>query len=262
MRPYILAENNWKSLQTDRYDVAILPWGATEAHNYHLPYGTDVIEADFIAAESARIAWELGAKVVVLPTIPFGVNTGQSYIYLDMNLNPTTQLAILRDVIDTLSRHEIHKLYILNGHGGNDFKWMLRELGLQFPEMFLCTTNWFQSMDMSKYFEESGNHADEMETSLILHLKPELVLPLSECGDGSERKSKIAAMRDGWVWAERKWSQISKDTGVGDPRKATAEKGERLFRDLTQKIGHFLVELSKTDTTNLYQDPSSPPARG
>jgi creatinine amidohydrolase len=62
IRPYILAETNWKSVKDSNYDLAILPWGATEAHNYHLPYSTDVIEADHIAAESARIAWESGAR--------------------------------------------------------------------------------------------------------------------------------------------------------------------------------------------------------
>jgi len=49
MRPYILKEASWKDLQTFRYELAVLPWGATEAHNYHLPYGTDVYEADAIA---------------------------------------------------------------------------------------------------------------------------------------------------------------------------------------------------------------------
>ncbi|MDQ2656262.1 MAG: creatininase family protein, partial [Bacteroidota bacterium] len=77
MRPYILAENHWPTVGKTAYEVAILPWGATEAHNYHLPYGTDVIEAERVAAEAARIAWESGAKVTVLPCIPFGVNTGQ-----------------------------------------------------------------------------------------------------------------------------------------------------------------------------------------
>ena len=80
MRPYILAETNYKAIKQTDFEVAILPWGATEAHNYHLPYGTDIIEADYIAAESARIAWEAGVKVIVLPTIPFGVNTGQADI--------------------------------------------------------------------------------------------------------------------------------------------------------------------------------------
>jgi len=55
---------------------------------------------------------------------------------LDMNMNPSTQLIVLRDVIETLNRQGIHKLIILNSHGGNDFKTMIRELGLKFPKMF------------------------------------------------------------------------------------------------------------------------------
>ncbi|MDX1940876.1 MAG: creatininase family protein, partial [Saprospiraceae bacterium] len=122
MRPYILAESNWKTVKDEHYELAVLPWGATEAHNYHLPYGTDIFEADSIAAESARIAWERGAKITVLPTIPFGVNTGQTDIKLDMNIYPSTQAAILNDVIEVLCRHHVYKLLILNSHGGNDFR--------------------------------------------------------------------------------------------------------------------------------------------
>src|SRR4051812_29924251 len=116
MRPYLLAETNWKNIKDVKFDLAILPWGATEAHNYHLPYSTDVIEADQIAAASAKTAWEKGAKIIVLPTIPFGVNTGQSDILLDINLNPSTQFAILTDIIEVLNRQKIYKLLILNSH--------------------------------------------------------------------------------------------------------------------------------------------------
>src|ERR1700755_395167 len=84
MRPYILAENNWKTINETGFEVAVLPWGACEAHNYHLPYGTDIIEADQVSAEAARIAWESGSRVIVLPTIPFGVNTGQFDVKLDI----------------------------------------------------------------------------------------------------------------------------------------------------------------------------------
>ena len=63
MRPYLLIENNWKNLSIDRHDLAVMSWGATEAHNYHLPYGTDVYEADAISTESARKAYEKGGKV-------------------------------------------------------------------------------------------------------------------------------------------------------------------------------------------------------
>jgi creatinine amidohydrolase len=253
MRPFILAETNWKNIKDATIDLAILPWGATEAHNYHLPYGTDIIEADFIAAESARLAWDKGAKIIVLPTLPFGVNTGQADIKLDINLNPSTQLAILSDIIEVLNRQGIHKLLILNSHGGNDFKSMLRELGLRFPAMFLSTCNWFQSVDKSLYFEAAGDHADEMETSLLLYFKPELVLPLNEAGDGKEKKMKIKAFSEKWVWAERKWSQVSADTGVGDPHAATKEKGEKYFKAVTEKIADLLIELSLCDIKDLYE---------
>ena len=252
MRPYILKETNWKQIREQQIEVAILPWGATEAHNYHLPYGTDIIEADHIAAESARIAWEKGAKVMVLPTIPFGVNTGQADILLDMNLNPSTQLAILRDTIEVLDRQGIRKLLILNSHGGNDFKAMLRELGLKFPGMLLCTTNWFQALPKKEYFEEGGDHADEMETSLLLFLHPELVLPLQEAGLGKERKSKIKGIREGWAWTERKWSQVTADTGIGNPGKASAEKGKRYFTDVTEKMAGLILELAAANPADLY----------
>ena len=193
-RPYILAETNWKHLKDESFDLAILPWGATEAHNYHLPYATDVIEGTSIAEESARIAWEQGSKVVVLPTIPFGVNTGQSDIYLDMNLNPSTQFAILKDLITVLDRQGVKKFMIMNSHGGNNWKAIVRELGLLFPDMFLCVTNWFKLGTESGVFDLPGDHADEMETSLILHLTPELVLPKEDWGDGQELKNKIKVL--------------------------------------------------------------------
>ncbi len=254
MRPYILAETNWKHLKDEKIELAVLPWGATEAHNYHLPYATDNIESDLLAAESASLAWDKGAKLIVLPTIPFGVNTGQSDIYLDINLNPSTQLAILRDVITVLNRQGIYKLLLFNSHGGNDFKTMLRELGLEFPKMFLASSNWFQAMDRSSYFEMDGDHAEEMETSLLLHLRPDLVLPKEAWGAGKERKQKITSFSENWLWTERKWSKATIDTGIGDPRQASKEKGEKFFNDVTEKIAKVMIELCELDTKNSYQD--------
>ena len=252
MRPYILAETNWKALRTERFELAILPWGATEAHNYHLPYGTDVYEADAIAAAAGKLAWEAEAKVVVMPTIPFGVNTGQSDIYLDINLNPSTQLAILDDVITVLNRQGIKKLLILNSHGGNDFKVMLRELGLKFPEMFLASCNWFQALDKNQFFEHEGDHADEMETSLIQYLHPNLVLPLEEAGEGKEKKSKIKGIREGWAWSERRWSMVSEDTGIGNPKASSKEKGAAYFEAVTKKVAELMVEIAELDVDNRY----------
>jgi creatinine amidohydrolase len=253
MRPYVLRETNWKTVKDNEYDLAILPWGATEAHNYHLPYGTDNFETELIAIESARIAWEHKARVIVLPTIPFGVNTGQKDIRLTMNLNPSTQSIILKDMVESLIQHKIYKLLIMNGHGGNDFRQMIRELGYQYPQMFISTCNWYMSFEKKKIFENEGDHADEMETSLMLFLVPELVLPLEEAGDGHSKSFRIKAFKEKWAWAERRWSSVTADTGIGNPKKASKDKGERYFREVTGKISKFMIELAEADPEDMYQ---------
>jgi len=253
MRPYLLAESNWKQVKEQEVDLVVLPWGATEAHNLHLPYATDIIESDHLAAEAARLAHEQGARVMVLPTIPFGVNTGQTDIYLDININPSTITAIVGDILDVLDRQGVQKFLIFNSHGGNEFKPVLRELGLQYPDMFLAFTNWYSVLDKNKYFDNDGDHADEMETSLMLHLRPDLVRPLDEAGPGKENKLKLKSFRDGLAWTERKWSLATNDTGIGDPRQATAEKGQVFFKDITEKMAEVFVDIAQANLRDLYE---------
>jgi creatinine amidohydrolase len=253
-RPYILAETNWQAVARTQFDVAVLPWGATEAHNFHLPYATDVIQCDHVAAEAARLAWSRGARVVVLPTVPFGVQTGQLDIPYCLNVNPSTQLAILGDVARALEGQGVRRLLILNGHGGNDFRAMIRELQPSVPKIFLCAMHWWNVLDSRPFFTEPGDHAGEMETSMILHVAPELVLPLDQAGPGRERKARMAALREGWAWAPRRWTAVTDDTGVGDPSAATAQKGAAFFAAVTERIGGFLVELASSDADDLYAD--------
>jgi len=252
-RPYILSETALHTIQSTEYEVAVLPWGATEAHNFHLPYGTDNIQSDYIAAESARIATDKKAKIIVLPTIPFGVNTGQLPIKFTINMNPSTQFMVLEDIVDSLLQQEVHKLLIINGHGGNDFKHMIRELTPKYPDLLMAKLNWYQILDNSKYFDEPGDHAGEMETSILLHLKPDLVLPPNLAGRGESKKFKIQAFNEGWAWTQRDWLQVSKDTGIGNPEMASAEKGKRFLKDVTEKIADFLVEFVKADVNDLYE---------
>lgn len=253
IRPYVLAETNWKNVKTTDFEVAILPWGATEAHNYHLPYATDNIQAEYMAAEAAGIAWDKGTKSIVLPAIPFGVNTGQHDIKLDINMNPSTQVRILDDVIASLQRAGIQKFIVLNGHGGNDFKQMLRELQLKYQDMFLCMIHWFRMDEVHEVFDDPGDHAGDLETSLVMHLSPQLVLSLDEAGNGSARTFKPSGLKEGWVWAERQWSQVTEDTGVGNPKRATAEKGRHVFEAISKKVASFLTELANADLDDLYE---------
>ncbi len=251
-RPWMIAETNWKQVKATGYEVAVLPWGATEAHNWHLPYATDNIQVTAIAEEAGRLAWEAGAKVAVLPTIPFGVQTGQLDIPFCINMNPSTQMAVLEDVIDSLVGVGVPKLVVLNGHGGNDFKQMLRELQGRHPEIFLSAVSWFQVERGEAIFDVVGDHADERETSLILHLTPEWVLPKEEWGSGTDHGWAIPAMREKWAWAQRAWTQATEDTGSGDPRQATAEKGARYFEVLAGKIGGYFRDLAAADPQALY----------
>ena len=230
----------------------MLPWGATEAHNTHLPYGADNLQSEQVAILAAGKAWEQGARVVVLPVVPFGVNTTQLDIPLTINMNPSTQAAVLADVVASLEAQGVLKLVIVNGHGGNDFRQMIRELQPR-TKVFLATINWWSCVDVTKYFDETGDHAGEAETSAVMHLAPHQVRPLGEAGAGKAKKSKLTGIREGWAWAPRRWTQVTDDTGIGNPAKASAEKGRTYVNDAVDRIARFLIELSALDPKQPYE---------
>ena len=250
-RPFILAETNWKEIQQHQFDIAVLPWGATEAHNYHMPYATDNYQVEYVAASSAEKAWKNGNKVLVLPNIPFGVNTGQLDVPFCINMNPSTQLAILNDVCDVVRRHGVTKLVILNGHGANNFVAMIRELAGRFPDLMVSVINWFTSAPKQDIFEKKGDHADEMESSVMMHLYPSLLLPLSEAGDGATKQFDVTGIKEGWAWTQRPWTLITKDTGSGDPSLSTPEKGKIFLERCTDNIAHFFAEINNKTVSSL-----------
>lgn len=250
-RAHMLSEVTWRTVRETRYEIALLPWGATEAHNTHLPYGTDTIETEAIAARAGRIAWDKGARVAVLPAMPFGVQTGQLDIPFCLNLNPSTQALVLGDLVRSLDGQGVPKIVLLNGHGGNDFRQMIRELQPQ-VKSFLCLMNWYKLVDPKEFFTDLGDHAGELETSVMLHVAPDLVRPLAEAGSGAARPWKLEGLRAGWAWAPRRWTAVTDDTGVGDPRAATREKGERYVAAVVDRVAAFLVELAAADPHNLY----------
>ena len=127
-RPFMLTEANYRQLLDDRPNVAVLGWGATEAHNYHLPHGTDVIEADAFAEHAAQLAHQRGARPIVLPTIPYGNDEQQLDQVATISITTTTAAAILDDVARSLTRQGIDRLLTVNAHGGNEFKPLVRDI--------------------------------------------------------------------------------------------------------------------------------------
>jgi creatinine amidohydrolase len=87
----------------------------------------------------------------------------------------------------------------------------------------------------------------------MLHIAPSLVRPLSEAGEGKERRFRIAAFREGWAWVPRQWTQVSTDTGIGDPGAASREKGERYTSAVVERLSRFLVDLAAADPNDLYE---------
>jgi creatinine amidohydrolase len=246
MREWVLTEQNHAFIRSQRWEVAVLPFGATEPHNLHMPYGTDNYEVEEVGRRACEQAYRAGAKVLLLPTIPYGVNTNHLKIpgALACSLTPTTLLHILTDLVDSLERQGLRKLLLLNGHGGNELKPLMRELYHR-TSLFLCVCDWYKiATDVyPQLFQKPGEHADEVETSLGLAYFPELMRP-ELADEGAARPTRFEAINRGWISITRPWHLVTTNTGLGDPRPATADKGRRLMDVVVERLAGFLIELA------------------
>lgn len=245
----VLSEQNHAFIRSQRWEVAVLPFGATEPHNLHMPYGTDCLQVELLGRRACQRAYASGARVLLLPTMPFGVNTNHLQVpgAVTCSVTPTTLLRLLSDLVDSLERQGIRKLVLLNGHGGNELKPLTRELHHR-TSVFLCVCDWFRmASDVYRdIFAEPGEHADEVETSFGLAFFPQL-LQCELADDGAARPTRFGAINRGWVSITRPWHLVSANTGLGNPRAATAEKGQRLMDVLEERLSSFLVELAAAD---------------
>lgn len=250
-RPGVLEELAWPEVRDVEWPVALMPWGATEAHNTHLPYGTDTILGAHVAARVVATDAARAVGVIALPAMPFGVNTTQLDIPLTLNVMPSTQLAVLRDITDSLVPHGVRALVLLNAHGGNELRALVRELQPS-TSLLLVIANWWQAGDAAM-FSEPGDHAGALETAAMLHVAPHLVAPREQWGDGYAKRSALEGVRDGWAWTPRRWTQVTADTGVGDPREATAEQGAAFVAQAVERITDLCVQLATVDPDAMYE---------
>lgn len=236
----------------EQYQVAVLPVGATEAHGMHLPYGTDTLMVDRLAALACERADTRGAKVLLLPAIPFGINENTLGFPWTMSLTPSTLYAVVADIVSSVEEHGIPKMVLLNGHGGNEFQPLLRELFRQ-TNVQIMLVNWYLSAPAAarELFERPGEHGDEMETSMVMHMAPELV-QMQLANDGATREPLFTAMKEGWGWVARPWDRFTYDSGFGDPALASAEKGAKYTAAVVDKLAGLLVELSAAQIDDTY----------
>lgn len=136
----------------------------------------------------------------------------------------------------------MRKLVIVNGHGGNVFKNMIRDLSIDFPDFLIATSEWYTVLNVKDYFVNPGDHADEVETSVMMYFHPELV-NLEEAGAGDYKTFAVQSLNDKVAWVPRNWGKISKDTGVGDPRGASAIRGKVFAEAVMEKYAKLFAEL-------------------
>ena len=220
---YDLTCSNYGTVSKHTYDFAILPWGATEPHNLHLPYMTDCILSHEVAVSAAELAFERhGVRCMVLPPVNFGSqNPGQQDLTFCIHSRYETQKCILEDIVYSLERQGISKLLIINGHGGNTFKNMIRDMYCSHPDFLIASSEWYKVCKAGEYFDEAG--------------------------DGKSGGFAPKMLREGKVWIPRNWSKVSIDTGIGNPAKATAEKGEAFFKAVVSEYADFLKDFTGED---------------
>jgi len=247
MKEWDLTATNQSRLKQRKYEVAVLPTGAIEPHNLHLPEGQDFLHTNWVARRCCELAWQRCQSVICLPALPYGVDCNLMDFPLTIHVSQTALHAMVRDIITSLHHHGICKIVILNGHGGNEFISLIRQMQTELDvHLFLC--NWWQvgSDQYNTIFEKPDDHAGEFETSVALALYPELV-QLEQAGDGKVRPFRFEALRKGWVRTSRNFAKLNDHCASADPAAATAAKGHQYLDLVCERISNFLVELSQDE---------------
>lgn len=247
-QPWRLAEATLKDVRKHKYQAAVLPFGATEPHNLHLPYATDNIEVEAVCDRACAFAWKKGGRVALLPTIPYGADQNLMEFPMTISVDQSQLDGIVESVAKSLEHHGVMKLVVVNGHGGNHFQPGIRALYAR-SKVFVCMINWYSaaaSAGGNEVFEyHNGDHADEMETSMIQALTPHLV-DMKAADDGALRPSRFEGANNRWVWYPRPWEKLTTNSGAGYPKKATPDKGRRFLKIAEERMGKFFLELAKS----------------
>jgi len=244
-----LQELSWPAVAAIANDrPVVVPIAALEQHGRHLPVFTD----SMLLGEVVRGAADrLSDRVVWTPLLWLG----NSHHHLDfagtLSAAPRTYLDLLGDLVDNLVGHGFRRVVLLNGHGGNivpaqQAVFEARQRYRQRSDLLLlAATYWLlggQPHQVDPTFvQDRMGHACEWETSMMLHLAPRLVGDVSRIEAVSSAMPFGPAVR-GWITKER-----SASGHIGDPRDATALKGQTLFRIFSQDVVTFLERVIAWD---------------
>ncbi len=223
------------------FDKAVLPIGSTEYHGEHLPFGTDALVADSIAAAvTDRVEGMLR-----LPLMPYGISSHYAHFPMVLTLSVETMTHMLKEVYGSLNAHGMKHLLIVNGHDGNipAIEAASREFRVENPEFKIAALEawWVTAPQLlpKGTFEAWGGlgHAGEGETSMMLRVAPELV-------NMSKAKGHIPVLPE---HVQVKWlfHEVAPYGVSGDPTKATSEKGILMWEALVEHLVQFVRDMDR-----------------
>jgi creatinine amidohydrolase/Fe(II)-dependent formamide hydrolase-like protein len=252
-----LGELTWQEAKERlrNVDVALLPVGAIEQHGPHLPLDTDAYDAAHLARQVALACTE--PKPVVLPLIPYGVSYHHEDFTGTIGVSPEALSRMVLDVGMSAARNGVNKLVIINGHGGNlAALHFAAQLINRDAHIFTCVdTGETSDTDVYRIAETPNDvHAGEIETSTVLATRPELVrmdkarkfVPKfsSHYLDFTSKRSI--------TWYART-AKISTSGVLGDPTKASAEKGEQMWSVMINNLVELVEHLKAMTLEEIYE---------
>lgn len=242
-------------------DVALLPAGAVEQHGPHLTLDTDLYHAERLCRDVALACEE--PYPVVLPAVPYGVSYHHDDFPGTFSVSAETLSRYVTEVGRAAARQGVGKLVIVNGHGGNAPALQTAAQKIhRTTGIFVCVdTGETSDVDVARIAETVGDiHAGEIETSEALHLRPEDVR--GELPGYSVPRFEIEALDEGGPrsvpWFART-SRFSPEGVLGDPSRATAEKGRRMWEAQVERLVELVRGLRGRSLEELRRDePESP----
>jgi creatinine amidohydrolase len=225
--------------------VVVLPTGSTEQHGLHLPLDVDAFLVESVCLELGRRAAD---RVLVLPTVCFGLNRHHIDFPGTIHIEPETFIAFCLDITKSVAYHGFQKILIVNGHGSNGPLVDLVARKTVLATQSLCAAVNYYSLGVDAFNQVRETpvmaHADEFETSLYLHLAPERVrmeraVAASDVVGkymSSDSTSPHVRLNDYWG----RWTTL----GVhGDPTPATAEKGKIIWEAVLARLIELVDEF-------------------
>lgn len=232
--------------------IVVLPLGAIEQHGPHLPMNTDYVVADAVSRAAVELAGEAN-NAWLLPTLPFTKSNEHAWSGGTMWLSATTMMAVLDDIGRSVAATKARKILFINGHGGNSalVAMMNRELRLKYGlQTFLAHPHMPADQGGSSAESELGMgvHGGMDETSVMLHLRPDLVdmsLAIRRVPEGlADNRQVRFGGRVAFGWLS---NDFFPEGHIGDPTGASAEVGAGMFDSAVDSLCEALSEISRFD---------------